>query len=426
MSKPQNLVVIHLSATAVYVVIGHVISADDIQIMGIGEIKSEDFQQGKIKNRERLRGAIRQAITQAEEMANCRVHSAWLTFSTPELFSTNGSGQVSLSEGVVETQHIVKALTYAKAANMPSTDYYLMHHCQQGISVDGQQQMVDDAIDMYAKDIDVMYHLMMMPVASRQNIQNLIQDCDIRIDHMLFDAVSTAEYGLIEEERAQGVCLIDIGASTTSICVYYDNRLVFTKCFKEGGHQVTMDISAELDISMADAERLKKIAGTVDTENIDAGEFITHKCVGVAGEVTVSALQLSEIIEARYQLLLESIKQTLIAEDLNDFLQRGFVLAGRGSLINGIIPFARRTLDKPVFMTNTHEAISAYRGSDDNRYSHLEAKIQERTLQTAFGALLYSQSDQFRYSEKSSSDALKVSTFKRVRQSIDGFFKRFI
>ncbi len=85
-----------------------------------------------------------------------------------------------------------------------------MHCCQQGIYVDEQDFMVDDAIETVAHNISVMYHMMMMPVASRQNIQKLLQSCDVGIDHIVFDAVTSAEYSLMSDERQQGVCLVDI------------------------------------------------------------------------------------------------------------------------------------------------------------------------------------------------------------------------
>lgn len=63
MKHTENLVVVvHLSATAVYAVIGDVVSAKDIRILGVGQVKNNDFYQGQIKHRERLQGAIKQAI----------------------------------------------------------------------------------------------------------------------------------------------------------------------------------------------------------------------------------------------------------------------------------------------------------------------------------------------------------------------------
>jgi cell division protein FtsA len=308
---------------------------------------------------------------------------------------------------------------------MPS-NYYLMHHSQQGIYVDDQEAMVDDAIGMYANKISVMYHLMMMPVASRQNIQKLLQECDVSVDHVLFDAVSTAEYSLMPLEREQGVCIVDIGASTTSVCVYKENKLIFTGCIAQGSLMVTMDISAEMNISMVEAEKLKKRHGTVDVSSIDPGQFIMVRPVGSTDEITVNVHNLAEIIAARYVEIFKAVFGEVIDAGLFDYLDRGVVLAGGGSAIRGIIPFTKKLLNMPVYLTNPHDAISAYHHNEDEIFKRLSSEVNERELQTAFGALLYSQSDQFRYSEKSSPDALTQSKVTGLMQRLNNVLKRVL
>lgn len=425
MKKTENLVVIHLSASAVYAVIGQIVSASDIRIMGVGQVSNNDFFQGQIRHRDRLKSVIRQAIQDAEDMANCRVHSVWLTLSTPELVSKNSAGNVVIEDEQVQTKDIVRALSLAKSKDMPN-NYYLMHHCQQGIYVDDQDTMVDDAIGMYADNISVMYHLMMMPVASRQNIQKLLQDCDVSIDHMLFDAVSSAEYSLMMEEREQGICLIDIGASTTSVCVYKENKLIFTGCVPQGGLMVTMDISAELNLSMVEAEKLKKNFGTVDVTSVDPSQFRTITPIG-GDEVTVNIHNLAEIIAARYVEIFNAAFGQVIDAGLIDYLDRGVVLSGGGSSVRGIIPFSKKLLNLPVYLTNPHTAISAYsHGEDDETFKLLSRQVGERALQTAFGALLYSQSEQFRRSEKSSPEALAQSKVSGLMQRLHHVLKRVL
>ncbi len=430
MKNTENLVVVHLSATAVYVVIGSVVSAKDIRIMGVGQVKNNDFYQGRIKHRERLQGAIKQAIQEAEDIANCRVHSVWLTLATPELSSKNSVGQVAVEEQVVLAKDMVHALSNAKAQDLPS-DYYLMHCCQQGIYVDDQETMVDDAIEMIAKNITVLYHMMMMPVASRQNIQKLLQSCDVGIDHIVFDAVTSAEYSLISEERQQGVCLVNIGASTTSICVYKENKLIFTHCIASGSHEVTMDISADVGISMIEAERLKKSHGTVDIHSIDPGAFHLFKPQGSGDEFNVSLHNLARIIEARYIQIFTEVARQLHQAELIGFIDCGIVLTGGGSTIKGMIPFAKKLLKMPVVMTNTHPAISAYNHFDnDDTFKQLSTQVNDRAYHTAFGTLLYSQSEQFRHSEQSEPEAIKKSsvkgTFQKVGQSFTNVFKKIL
>ena len=417
MKNNENLVVVHLSATAIYAVIGNVASAKDIRILGVGQVRNSDFYQGQIKHRERLQGAIKQAIQEAEDTANCRVHSVWLTLATPELSSKNSAGDVRVEDEVVRANDMVQALSNAKSQDLPS-DYYLMHCCQQGIYVDDQDFMVDDVIEMMAHNITVMYHMMMMPVASRQNIQKLLQSCDVGIDHIVFDAVTSAEYSLMSEERQQGVCLVDIGASTTSLCVYKENKLIFTHCIPTGSHEVTMDISADFGISMIEAEKLKKSHGTTDVHSVDPSTFFLFKPQGSSDEMNISVYNLARIVEARYVQIFTEVARQLHQAGLIGYIDKGVVLTGGGSTIKGMVPFAKRLLKMPVVLTNIHPAISAYNHFDnDDAFKQLNSQVHDRAYHTAFGTLLYSQSEQFRRSEKSEPDTIQKNRVAGVFQS---------
>ena len=110
MKKPDLIVVVHLSATAIHTVIGQIHSAQDIRIIGLSTVKNHDFAQGTIRHRERLKSAIKQSIQNAEDMANCRVNSVWLSFSTPDLQSVNSVGEVKIKHDIVQAKDVVAAL----------------------------------------------------------------------------------------------------------------------------------------------------------------------------------------------------------------------------------------------------------------------------------------------------------------------------
>lgn len=426
MKKPDIIVVIHLTATAVHTVIGQVYHAQDIRIIGLSSVKNYDFAQGIIRHRERLKAAIKQSILEAEDMANCRVNSVWLSFSTPELTSVNSAGEVKIANDMVQAQDIVAALTDAKSKHLRD-DQYLMHYAQQGIALDDNVDMIDDAIGMQANQLMVLYHLMMMPVRSRQNLQQLLQDCDVSIDQMLFDAVSTAEYGLLPEERYHGVCLIDIGSSTTSICVYREDKLVYTHCFAEGGHHATLDISMLLDVTVAEAETMKKVHASVDRQGIDPSQFFSVKRSQYNDEKTINMQELLEIVEARYLSILDNVKQALDQEGLSEFLQQGYVITGGGAEMRGLLPLAKLVFANKVHKVNQHSAITPYTPfiDDDAKIRHMAALIGQRQYQTAFGTLLYSQSDAFHHSEKSSPDALAQAGVKQKLSQVSKLLKRF-
>lgn len=426
MKKPDTLVVIHLTATAIHTVIGQVYSASDIRIIGIGSVKSYDFYQGTIRHRERLKSAIKQSMQEAEDMSNCRINSVWLSFATPDLQSLNSVGEVAIHHDTIQAKDVVTALTQVKQQHVRD-DMYLMHYTQQGIALDDDDQMINDAIGMQAKRMTVLYHLMMMPVRGRQNLQQLLQECDVKIDQILFDAVSSAEYCLLVDEKYHGVCLIDIGYASTSVCVYREHKLVYTHCFAEGGHDATLDISMLLDVTIAEAELIKKNQANVDRHGIDASAFFTVKRTQFDDEKAINMQQLHNIVHARYAKLLGDIKRSLDDAGLSDFLQQGYVLTGGGSDMRGLLPLAKQVFANKVHKANTNSAISPYApfSDSDEKLRDLVTLIEQRKFQTAFGTLLYSQSEDFLHSEKASPDALKQPALQRHMQQMGNFLRRF-
>lgn len=408
MKQHENLVVvIHLSATAVYAVVACVISKDDIQVRGMVKVNTNEFYQGRAVHSERLKKIINQAIYAVETMAHCRVYSIWLSFATPEMKSSNSHGKVVIDEETVSVKHIVEALGKAKEQDI-ANDHYVMQYAQQGILIDDDDMMVNDAIGTYADGINVMYHLLSLPVVTRQNMESLFRSTNVRVDHMVFDMVSMSAYALMPEEMKLGVCLLDIGYSTTNLCVYKEEKLLFAKCLPYGAVEVTMDISAELNLSMYEAERLKKRHGTVDTTQVDPAQFIEIKSNEDEDVKTISLHELALIIEARYQSILEQVLMALEQVGLIEHLTRGFVLAGGGSQMNGMVSFAKRYLQTPVVHTTLNKSITPEKRFDnEDNYAQLKSLIKERGFQVALGTLIYSQSEQFAHSQRSSPEALK-------------------
>ncbi|WP_209406478.1 cell division FtsA domain-containing protein, partial [Pseudozobellia sp. WGM2] len=160
---------------------------------------------------------------------------------------------------------------------------------------------------------------------------------------------------------------IDIGASTTSVCVYREDKLIYTHCFAEGGHHATLDISMLLDVTIAEAENMKKSQASVDRHGIDSSQFFTIKRSQHDDEKTINMLELLEVTEARYISILGHIKKELDKEGLSDFLQQGYVITGGGAEMRGLLPLAKKIFANKVNKVNQHAAISAYTqyGDDD-------------------------------------------------------------
>ncbi len=110
--------------------------------------------------------------------------------------------------------------------------------------------------------------------------------------------------------------------------------------------------------------------------------------------------------------------------NLIEYINRGVVLGGGGSRMKGLVAVSKRYLNMPVVLTNKNPAISVShtlkRQGDSRHFETLSRMIDNPKFYTAFGTLLYSQSEQFKHSERSSDEALihsqKVSVLKRLNR----------
>ncbi len=80
--------------------------------------------------------------------------------------------------------------------------------------------------------------------------------------------------------RQLGVAVIDFGGATTTVAVFADGHPVYCDAIAIGGHHLTLDIARQLSVSVADAERLKTVYGSVLPGQADEREMIPIVPVG--------------------------------------------------------------------------------------------------------------------------------------------------
>jgi len=390
-----TIVAIDIGTHKVAVLIGRVHAADRIEVIGLGHAANRGMSKGMINNMDKVVAAIKEAVALAEDMADCRVHSAWVAIPSPELQSFNASGRTPVANGSITTAEIVRTLEMAKSSHLMPT-HYLINAVPLGVAIDDRDDWAEYPINMAASAITGHYHLMMLPNNIMQNIDKALKSSNIGVERMIVSNLATAESTLLRDEKEYGVCLVDIGAGTTAVSVYLENRLILSHTLQRGGENVTRDIASVLHTSTEQAEMLKVRYGGVNRDLIRADQMIQVTGVG-NHPLTLSRMDLADIIIARYEEIFEEVRRLLADSGAINVLRHGVVLSGASCQIEGIVSLARNALGVPVHLGN-HPASVEIR--DDRK------PLLHRTIfATASGLLLYSQSENQRWSEETDRDA---------------------
>lgn len=379
-----SVVAIDIGTHKVSVLIGKVHAPDKIQVIGMATARNRGMNKGKIVSLDKVITAIKNAVQEAEDMAECRVHSAWVSIPSAELKSFYASGRTPIenAEHSITTNEVVRALELAKASHITS-DHYLVSAVPLGFELDDSPEWVQNPIRMSAHSMKGHYQLMMLPISTMQNLDRAMKGANITVEKMVVSCLATAEASLLKDEKEYGVCLLDMGAGTTNLAVYLDGRLAMAETLQRGGEHVTRDIAAVLQTTTEEAERIKLLYGCVDLKVVKPDHMIQIQ--GIDGPQTISRIELSEIMIARYEEILTQVREVLERSGAIHGLYHGVVLTGDACQIEGMVSLVRRMLGISAHLGNPPVQVYA-----DEPYL---ASLRRSQYTTAAGLLMFSQGD---------------------------------
>jgi cell division protein FtsA len=164
-----------------------------------------------------------------------------------------------------------------------------------------------------------------------RNLNKCFDNAGIAIAEMYLAPLVLADSVLTEAERRSGCVLVDLGADTTTVSVYYKNILRHLAVIPLGGNNVTKDIST-VQMEEHEAERIKLKYGSAYTDNSDIDDTLR---LPIDQERTVESRKLIDIVEGRMDEIIENV-WFQVPNEYVDKLLSGIILTGGGSNMKNI------------------------------------------------------------------------------------------
>ena len=325
------------------------------KILGIGSVPSQGIKKGSIVHRDKVMESIEAAVREAELMAGIKVSRVMLSISGDHIRGINTQGAIAIQKGTTSnvpveqeiTQNDVsRVLELAKAVSLP-VDREILHILPQEYLIDTMDS-IKDPVGMSGRRLEAKVHLITMAATTAKNLVNCVHEMAIDVEGLVFQALASAIATLDTDEKELGVAVVDIGAGTTDITVFYDGGVRHSAVIGVGASTVTNDIAVMLQIGMEDAEEIKmKYASAKASMSSTELEFdLPVKNGGIARKV--SEHELSRYVEARMIELIQLISREIARSDVSDQLTYGLVLTGGGSMLRNLVPLAQEKFNMPV------------------------------------------------------------------------------
>jgi cell division protein FtsA len=346
MSKKEDLIVgLDIGTTKVCVIVAAP-SGDGIDIIGIGTHPSRGLRKGVVVDIDATVHSIKQAVEEAELMADCEISSVYAGIAGSHIRAFNSHGVVAVKDREVAPGDVKRVIDAAKAVSIPM-DREVIHVIPQEFIIDDQDG-IREPLGMSGVRLEAKIHIVTAAVTSAQNIVKCANKAGLNVMDIVLEPLASAEACLAEDERDLGVCLIDIGGGTTDVAVYSEGSIKHTSVLGLGGAHVSNDIAVGLRTPFDEAERVKKKFGVAAARFLGSDDVISVPSVGGRRPREVSRKLLCEIIEPRVDEILSLARQSLVKEGLEDRIPSGVVLTGGCSALEGVPDLAEEIFETPV------------------------------------------------------------------------------
>lgn len=401
------IVGIDIGTSKVSTVVGEVNNFNQIEIICMTKCKCNGIKKGKIINDDEVAMAIAKTINDAEEEANLRINSAYVTIPGKYVTIVQNSVIKEIKDKFagISTKDVNSGLMLVKDIDLPENKTIIDIVPENFILEDGQ--VVSDPIGNFSSSFTLNAEIIIADKGYVKQLHQIFKKADLEIDGIIPNTLAQRNLILDNNELNDNIMILDIGAGNTDIGIFEGNRFVYNNTIPLGGNSITNDIAVVLDISVEEAEKLKRQYGLALKSFIDNdNDVILNTCNGISKTRTIKSSELIEIIEARIEEIFSLVNKDIVSQGIKSKINN-VILTGQGiTNISKSDVAGKIILNIPVKMS-TGRLISTVKPS----------------YRTAYSLIRYIAARPFTKSVSSNIDTvLEENVFKMIIERIKEFF----
>ncbi len=384
----DNLITVLDAGSAKSIVLVAEIRDGVLRYRGHGIEASRGMRKGLISELGPAAEAINKAALTAERVTKAGIETCVVGIGGTHVRGINSRGGISMGSRMREItrEEVRAAVDRARQIALPP-DREVLHLLPQEFILDDQAG-IHDPIGMVGNKLEVNLHLSTCSGGVAQSVVTCANRAGLEVEDTVFEGIASAEAVLSADERELGVCIADLGASTTEVVVFFEGSIAHTAVLPIGGDHFTNDLAVGLHISVEEAEQLKKTYGNCvvtsvpQLNEIEVGGNLAYS--GGHPARMVRQRFLAEILEPRARELFTMLRDNLRDGGVLEALGAGCVLTGGGANLLGLLDNAESLL-----------RVSARIGSPVP-LSKMPGELVRPEFSAAVGMLLYTHRTQVR------------------------------
>ena len=325
----EFIVAIELGSSKITGIVGKKNIDGSISVLTIvSEDSTACIRKGVVYNIDKTVQTLTNIVKKLETALKAKIAHVYVGVGGQSIRSVRNTIIKELQPGTIVTQTMVNELMDANRS-MQYPEQEILDAATQEYKLDNQFQI--DPVGIQCSRLDGNFLNILWRKNFYRNLNKCFDNAGIAIAEMYLSPLALADAVLTDAERRSGVALVDMGADTTTVCVYYKNILRHLVVIPIGSNNITKDI-ASLQMEESQAEQMKRQYASAFTETNDIDNESTY---AIDADRSVDMQTFTNIVEARISEIIANVWYQ-IPNEYYDKLLGGFVLTGGGSNLHNI------------------------------------------------------------------------------------------
>lgn len=339
MNRENIAVGLDIGTTKIVAMVGKKNEYGKLEILGLGNAKSDGVQRGVVHNITKTIQSIQKAVEEAEQESGIKINEVVVGIAGQHIRSMQHSEYIIRQDpdSVISEEDIELLINQVKKLGMlPGEE--IIHVLPQEFKIDDEIG-VKEPIGMYGRRLEANFHVVVGQSASIRNAGRCVKDAGLELAGLTLEPLASANAVLSEEEKEAGVALVDIGGGTTDLAIFKDGIIRHTYVIPFGGNVITEDIKEGCSIIERNAEVLKVKFGSAWPGECRDQDVISIPGLRGHDPKEISMKNLSKIINARVTEIIEMVFEQIRQygyDNPQKKLIAGIVLTGGGSELKHI------------------------------------------------------------------------------------------
>lgn len=325
----EFIIAIELGSSKVTGVAGRKNMDGSISVLAVAKEDSSSFiRKGIVYNITQTVQCIQNIVLKLSTAMKTEIAQVYVGIGGQSIRSVKNVIAKDLPADTIVTQRLVDEM---KDANRDTIyqDQEILDTASQEYKVDNEIQ--SDPVGIQCSRIEGNYLNILCRKSFYRSLNKCFDSANVAIAEMYLSPLPLADSILTDAERRSGCLLVDLGADTTTVSVYYKNILRHLAVIPLGGNNITKDI-ASLQMEESVAEKMKLKYGSAYTDN---NEIDNSLMLSIDSERSVESRKFVEIVEGRMQEIIENVWYQVPAEYTVKLLG-GIILTGGGANMKNI------------------------------------------------------------------------------------------